>query len=477
MKKNFIQDVIPPNHKRSIRDIPLPKHKTSRTSPEHSVLIEEPQEPVIKKVSDALYIKHQETEPSSKNEYKDEEVFNPSSFHQHHSDHSNNTESTSYDESPQFAARTIEKHKRPKNKKTAKTKIMFIGVVIILFIVFLSIFGRSQAIITIEAKQDTYEINSTIPLTDNSNISTLTQITKNVSQNIPATSEQQIEQVAQGQIRILNRHKEEAQDLVANTRFETPNGLIYRIREPITIPGYTMSDGNIVPGSLEVTVYADQPGEAYNLTGATNFTIPGFATMEQFDKINAELVNEITGGFVGIRKVVSEETKEEIEEELREKLKTQFENLQSESSDYIILPQLNTIRFSQIKDEASGNTVTLSLSATINAYSLPKKELSNFIGQNNVPEANSNDMFTIPALENLSYLISDENITISGKTLINWLVDVEKLKSDISGKKRSEMEKIVNEYSSFEKSSANIKPFWKRSFPKDISKIKVIITE
>lgn len=477
MKKNFIQDVIPSNHKRSIRDIPLPKHKTSRANPEHNPPIEEHQEPVVKKVSDALYIKHQETEPSPKNEYKDEEVFNPSSFHQHHSDHSNSAESASYDESPQFAARTIEKHKRPRNKKTAKTKIMFIGVIIVLFIVFLSIFGRSQAIITIESKQDTYEINSTIPLAENSNIVTLTQITKNVSQNVSATSEQQIEQVAQGQIRILNRYKEESQDLVTNTRFETPNGLIYRIREPVTIPGYTMSDENIVPGSLEVTVYADEPGEAYNLTSTTNFTIPGFATMEQFDKINAELVNEITGGFVGVRKVISEDAKQEIEDDLREELRAQLEKIQNESSDYIILPQLDTIRFSQIKDEAAGNTVTLSLSATVDAYSLPKKELSNFIGQNSVPEANSDDMFTVSNLENLSYLISDDSITVNGDSLINWLVDVEKLKSDISGKKRSEMEKIVNEYSSFEKSSANIKPFWKRSFPEDISKIKVIITE
>ncbi len=32
MKKNFLQDVIPANHRRSIRDVPLPAHKEKSRS-------------------------------------------------------------------------------------------------------------------------------------------------------------------------------------------------------------------------------------------------------------------------------------------------------------------------------------------------------------------------------------------------------------------------------------------------------------
>ena len=55
-------------------------------------------------------------------------------------------------------------------------------------------------------------------------------------------------QKAGGKITVYNNYSNAPQKLIINTRFQTSDGKIYRIREPIVIPGM---------GVKEATVYAD----------------------------------------------------------------------------------------------------------------------------------------------------------------------------------------------------------------------------
>jgi hypothetical protein len=68
-------------------------------------------------------------------------------------------------------------------------------------------------------------------------------------------------------------------------------------------------------------------------------------------------------------------------------------------------------------------------------------------------------------------------IHIDGSTTITWVTDIEKLKSDFVGKKRSAVATIIGAYHSFEKTDAKLSPFWKSKFPSDPSKINVVIAE
>jgi len=81
-----------------------------------------------------------------------------------------------------------------------------------------------------------------------------------------ATGVENVEKKASGRIVVYNEFSSAPQKLIATTRFETPDGKIYRIKDAVTVPG---------AGSVEATVYADQPGEEYNID-LTDFTIPGF---------------------------------------------------------------------------------------------------------------------------------------------------------------------------------------------------------
>jgi hypothetical protein len=290
-----------------------------------------------------------------------------------------------------------------------------------------------------------------------------------------ATGEQQVEKQASGKIKISNRHKETPQELVKNTRFQTSNGLIYRIRDSIEIPGYTMNGSTVVPGILEVEVFADSAGEEYN-TSSANFTIPGFSGKEQFDKITAESVGEISGGYIGVRKVVSEEAKEQAQAELEAQLKTEIETTQTESTEYIVIPNLESLSYGEIQDKAEGESVVLTLTAKVEAYSFVKKDFSNFVGQNSIQGASTADMFTLDT-NNLLFTIDEEEIRVTGSTPITYITDIEKLKKDFSNTKRSDASSIIDSYNSLEEAVAVLKPFWKSKFPSDPSKIEVIINE
>ncbi len=444
MKKNFLQDVVPANQRRSIRDIPLPSHKETpakkrdiRAKIKQDEVEEEYSEPIAR-------VREQEVEYAR--EDKEEEKY-------------------------------VEIKNKPTYKKTKKSGmkkiIAGLGIGVLIFIgIFIS---QTDAKITLTPKQTAQEISIVIPTDQSNTLVTKTQISKTASKTLTATGEQQVEKQASGKIKIINRHKETPQELVKNTRFQTSNGFIYRIKNSIEIPGYTMNGSTLVPGTLEVEVFADSAGDEYNTSNA-KFTIPGFSGKEQFDKITAESVGEISGGYIGVRKVVSDEAKKQAQTELEAQLKSEIEQAQNQSTEYVIVPDLDSLSYGEIQDKAEGDSVILTLSAQVQAYSFIKKDISNFIGQNSINGASTSDMFSLDTSK-LSFVVGEKEIQISGSTLITYVTDIEKLKKDFAGKKRSEAVAIIDSYTSLKEASADLSPFWKSRFPSDPSKIEVIISE
>lgn len=438
MKKNFLQDVIPSNHKRSIRDVPLPTHKNidrqiKKTTKEKKVEVKEE----YKEIN--IPMQEEETE-----EYKDSNVYT------------------------EIKPKTLRK-----KRGVSLSKKIFTGL-LIGFVIFLGIFiSKTDAKLTITPKKINQDINIVIPLDSVGTLATKTQISKNLTITLVATGEQQVEKQASGKIKITNKHKEVSQELVKNTRFQTSNGLVYRIQNSIEIPGFTMNGSTLVPGSLEVEVFADSPGEEYNASNL-NFTIPGFSGKEQFGKITAESVGEISGGFIGVRKVVSEEARAQAREELASQLKNQFESLNNESTEYIIVSDPETLTYGELQDRVEGDSVVLSLSGQVEAYSFIKKDFTNFVGQNSIQGASVNDFFSTDT-EKLNFTVDDKEIRVTGVTTITYITDMDKLKKDISGKKRSDVSAVIDSYNSLEAATAALKPFWKSKFPSDSSKIEVII--
>lgn len=122
------------------------------------------------------------------------------------------------------------------------------------------------------------------------------ELEKEVSQSYPATGAAgKSDSRARGMITILNSFGTAPQGLVATTRFETPDGKIFRLAKGVTVPGMKEQDGEKVPGTVEAEVIADASGDTYNID-PTTFTIPGFKGSQKFDGFSAKSEHRFAGG-------------------------------------------------------------------------------------------------------------------------------------------------------------------------------------
>lgn len=118
------------------------------------------------------------------------------------------------------------------------------------------------------------------------------------SDNFTATGDKSsTNQKARGMITIYNEFSSSPQPLVSTTRFQSPDGKIFRLVKSVNVPGTNNVSGETKPGAIEAEVIADESGEGYNIDPAT-FTIPGFkdSGTEKYTKIYAKSSKKMSGG-------------------------------------------------------------------------------------------------------------------------------------------------------------------------------------
>lgn len=128
----------------------------------------------------------------------------------------------------------------------------------------------------------------------------LVTVSEDFSQNFQSTGNKSASgQKAAGTITIYNEYSSDSQPLVATTRFQSPDGKIFRLAKSVVVPGTTNVGGETQPGAIEANVTADQPGAAYNIDPAT-FTIPGFqGNSGKYAKIYGKSSKQMAGGKDG----------------------------------------------------------------------------------------------------------------------------------------------------------------------------------
>ncbi|MBI4133274.1 baseplate J/gp47 family protein, partial [Candidatus Uhrbacteria bacterium] len=127
---------------------------------------------------------------------------------------------------------------------------------------------------------------------------TLATSTIEDSELLSTTGTENVEERAQGIVTIYNEYSAQSVKLIKNTRFQTPDGLVFRIPAEVLVPGKKGTS----PGSIEVTVVAEAPGEKYNVGPISRFTIPGLrSTPDMYSKVYARSTTGTTGGFSGNR--------------------------------------------------------------------------------------------------------------------------------------------------------------------------------
>lgn len=370
-----------------------------------------------------------------------------------------------------------------------KKKIIFsvLGLLLVVLIFFvISLF--TGATVKIYPKTAEATVNETVTASDvTSGLENqaldykIVELSESKSKTIKASGEEEVETKASGFITVYNDYSESSQPLVRRTRFESPEGLIYRIDQSVDIPG---KNGD-TPGSLRVEVFADGTGEEYN-TGPTTFTIPGFEGQPQFDGFYAKSTENIDGGFKGVRKVVSDEdmesAKTELQSDLMASLNSQIDSQTSE--DFIVIVNDSLFTFSELKQKETGKSdeVEVELTGTLRAVVISESEFSNFVANEALTTFNQSDTVRINNINDLEIVFEPESVedgldsivlTIKGRADFIWETDEVSLKGELAGNNRKELKNILEDFSSVSRAEAVIRPFWKRSFPEDIEKINI----
>jgi hypothetical protein len=362
-----------------------------------------------------------------------------------------------------------------------------LAAVLVLIVAFSLLF--SGATVTVTPQQRSVLIDGTFEATQGAVPPALSyevmQVDGELSATVSATGEETAEERASGQIVVFNDYSETQQRLITNTRFETPDGLIYRITQPVIVPGQREENGTLVPGSVEVTVYADEPGDQYNI-GLTDFTIPGFQGSPQFESMYARSKTPMQGGFIGERLTADPSVVEQTRARLREQLEQDLreEALAQKTEGYYLFPGAVFALFQSLPSTDSGEQVQINERAVLYGVLFSESQLASFVAQNTIPGF-ENVPVRLSDISTLSFNVTDPEtvrpweadsfeFTLSGNTEVIWVFDAAQLKEDLSGRAKEALQTVLSGYQGIERAEVVLRPFWKQSFPEDPEKISVV---
>ena len=320
-------------------------------------------------------------------------------------------------------------------------------------------------------------------------------LTETGERQVTATGEEQVDERASGIIEII-KSTPGTQRMVANTRFQTDEGLVFRIAQAIEVPGaVTDSSGQLVPGTLRVEVTADAPGEEFNLPAGTRFRIPGFAESgltELYENIYAESRTSMSGGFSGTRFIIEPSelstARQELQVKIRDELLQQIE--ENRPADHVVFPGSYAFTFEALPPIEYGgesDLVTIQEVVTLHVPIFNQALFASFLADatvlgyegESVRIKDFNDLtFTYrsatTSVTNLEGLDSLQ-FNLSGNAHIIWNVDELELREQLAGQPRGSFDFIIREYgSSIQNANAVIRPVWARSFPDSVEDIQVI---
>ncbi len=301
---------------------------------------------------------------------------------------------------------------------------------------------------------------------------------------VTGTGSEQAEEFATGSITIYNNHDSKPFRLIKNTRFETPSGLTFRVRNSVTVPGKTTAG----PGSITAVVYADQPGAEFNIGPVEKFTLPGLKSSapDAYQNVWAQSVQPMAGGFIGSRPKVSDadlaKAKDALRVALEDKVGELLAALGSESG--VALPGLYAVSYEVAPLSSEGSSVKITMNAIVRIPILGRAALAKTLADATSAQANSDGVVIVnereltvqPKIEDPAAIGNDPvTFTISGNARFRWDVDAVMIAEALAGKEKDAFKGIMNNFTNIVKADATVRPFWNTTFPADPGNITITV--
>lgn len=380
-----------------------------------------------------------------------------------------------------FDEEDVKKYKKARNKsKRFRNFILYFILIILILGFFAFTFIFNKASININPKYKDIDISNTFLIFKDDIL--IDTISSTSSKTVLKSEPKEINQKATGEITIYNNYSEATQILIKNTRFQSKDGKIFKIGDSVKVPGKV---GN-TPGSIKVKVSADSYGAEYNID-AGDFTIPGFKGTARYEGFYAKSDSAMKGGSSGMVQIVSQSDIDNANLELKSKVESDLAssiNLLKHEGYYTLYGQ-PIISFTDNSNTLiTSDENTYNLIGTASVFSIKKEALAKMIASQILgDEYNNQDIVRLENIDNLGFTLSmdtDANtsilkVYINGKARIIWDYNKEELKNNLADKNIKDFNEVIKKYNyAILNATSKIEPFWARSFPNSINRIKII---
>jgi hypothetical protein len=319
----------------------------------------------------------------------------------------------------------------------------------------------------------------------------LAEVSKEDKATSPATGEKNMGEKAKGIITLTNCASGGAKTIPSGTAFSAGSYTFVTTEEvdlgPAVIIGNCRSadfPNLTTPGAIEdVAVVATSAGEAYNLAArAYQSSVNGVSAYG----------SDMTGGSTKIVKIVSADDIQKAKDQLKGaatadatkelQSKLQEQNLQA-------LPETLTTSEAAVKVstavDAEATEVTVTQTVTYRMLGVQNEQLATLLNAKIKAAFEDNAQKNIrsngldKATYSLKQKVSDTKQVISLQTIavLGTTFDTDTIKKDVVGKKRDEIEKMLETRDGVKSVSVEYSPFWITTTPKSVNKISIVVNE
>jgi hypothetical protein len=302
------------------------------------------------------------------------------------------------------------------------------------------------------------------------------KVQKIISEEFPATGTAMKEEKARGVIRIYNEYSASPQVLIANTRFVSSDGKLFRTPARVVVPA--------APGAIDIEVAADQPGEEYNI-GPTSFSIPGFAGTSKYTAFYAKSSESMAGGM---RREVAQVTKEDFNKAKDKVTQKALDDckaslIDSAPKDYFLIKDApdcelaESLSSTQAGKESDKFIFQAKAEGEILAFSKAKlTEMAKEYFQSQIPLGKELNPGSFKVEYGFKAVGSSRtaavlDVNISGEFFSP--INQESLKNTVLGKEISQIKPLLEGFSGITNSRVELWPFLARSMPVDPERINI----
>lgn len=261
------------------------------------------------------------------------------------------------------------------------------------------------------------------------------------------TGKKTIGDKAHGTITIENHLDSNGHAFAAGTKLSL-SSKTFLTKQAVTVPGAGVSGGTIVPGSIKVEIEAENPGSEYNIK-AGRFTILGLPANQQ-ESIYGTSTDAMTGGMSKEVQVVSSADFNDAKNKLIADLTvTVNQDFAKKTKDQKILekavlkPDPQITSSANIDQEAKDFTMKVSMKEQVMIFD--NTEVKKFLENVLQTTAPADKMIGIPSEESMGLIVDKTDyekgnlsLTANVAAKISPKIDLEKLRSAITGKSRSD---------------------------------------